>query len=744
KDRETERNRLLALAQTPGADLADVAAQTRELAVLVMTNGTAWGRAAAEAALAGPDDVVIDYLRHGWNTAQEQDDRSYVERLAEESETKEVRDAAEAALKGDAAAITAFVKDGQYQAGAQGMRVAIAQAVADAGPILKEAGQKALATDDPKKYSEFLLTAQPVARTQDERVRAAQLVDSGTPEVKSAARIALEGSPQTLHAYISSGQFKAQRKDHLNATHVAQVQKLISDAAKVAATAQQNAATAQKVAATARKAAAEAAQWAKKADESATRAQGYADQAAQHAKDAEASAASAAASAKTARSAADNADLAASDAARSATDATLSSESAQAEASSAWYAADRARASAIAAGKDAEAALKAATEAFTIAVTKHKEEAEARRKAAVEAKEKAKNDAGARAREMYRCGQAYIPCDPQGFARWCQHNEIYCDILAHGDEFGAAMNDLLDMGKEIAGLGNLEKCMDNKDFENCWELGTDVLIGAKLKALDKTFDALKLLKLGCTKCFLAGTGVLMGDGSVKNIEDVRPGDEVLATDPVTGESGPRKVTRLIRTEDDKHFNTLSITTEDGVEELTATHEHPFWSPSEGAWVAARDLAPDMTLLTDSGDTVIVTGNKGFTQRARTYNLTVTGLHTYYALAGDTPVLVHNSGGLCPKILEETYKSASTPAKLEHVIDPEKHGFAGLVARSGGREQAMRRIVNSLDDAADLPAAGRFEVRRVIDGENVTIRGAVVNGVPRIGTAFNPDKFPGGN
>lgn len=113
------------------------------------------------------------------------------------------------------------------------------------------------------------------------------------------------------------------------------------------------------------------------------------------------------------------------------------------------------------------------------------------------------------------------------------------------------------------------------------------------------------------------------------------------------------------------------------------------------------------------------------------------------LAGQTPVLVHNSGGLCPKILDETYKSASTPAKLEHVIDPEKHGFADLVARSGGREQAMRRIVDSLGDVSDLPTAGRFEVGRVIDGENVTIRGAVVNGVPRIGTAFNPDKFPGG-
>ncbi len=148
---------------------------------------------------------------------------------------------------------------------------------------------------------------------------------------------------------------------------------------------------------------------------------------------------------------------------------------------------------------------------------------------------------------------------------------------------------------------------------------------------------------GCKKCFLAGTDVLMADGSTKNIEDVEIGDEVLATDPYSGESGPRKVTRLIRTEDDKQFNTLSIATEDGVEQLTATHEHPFWSPSEKAWIAAGDLTPDMTLLTDDGSTVIVTGNNPFARYARTYNLTVDDIHTYYVLAGDTPVLVHNSG-----------------------------------------------------------------------------------------------------
>jgi hypothetical protein len=50
----------------------------------------------------------------------------------------------------------------------------------------------------------------------------------------------------------------------------------------------------------------------------------------------------------------------------------------------------------------------------------------------------------------------------------------------------------------------------------------------------------------------------------------------------------------------------------------------------------------MTLLTDDGTTAIVTANHPFTKHARTYNLTVEGLHTYYVLAGQTPVLVHNS------------------------------------------------------------------------------------------------------
>ncbi|MFE0346842.1 polymorphic toxin-type HINT domain-containing protein [Streptomyces griseoluteus] len=151
------------------------------------------------------------------------------------------------------------------------------------------------------------------------------------------------------------------------------------------------------------------------------------------------------------------------------------------------------------------------------------------------------------------------------------------------------------------------------------------------------------------QCFLAGVDVLMANGKTKKIENIKVGDAVLATDPKTGRTVARRVTARIVTDNDKEFNELSIATEDGIEKLTATHEHPFWVPSKRTWVPAGRLSPGMTLLTDEGHTVIIGGNRHFTTRARTYNLTVDGLHTYYVLAGQTPVLVHNSS--CPEVDE---------------------------------------------------------------------------------------------
>ncbi|WP_405618248.1 polymorphic toxin-type HINT domain-containing protein [Streptomyces sp. NBC_00076] len=202
----------------------------------------------------------------------------------------------------------------------------------------------------------------------------------------------------------------------------------------------------------------------------------------------------------------------------------------------------------------------------------------------------------------------------------------------------------------------------------------------------------------CAQCFLAGTDVLMADGTTKDIENIRVGDKVQATDPKTGESGPRNVTRLIITEDDKHFNELSIATEDGIEKLTATHEHPFWSPSERRWVEAQALKPGMTLLTDEGTTVVITDNRPFIRHARTYNLTVDDLHTYYVLAGATPVLVHNSNcSSNAKILGENLEASGVTRPAETAAH---HIVASTSPKAAAARQQLARFGIDINDASN--------------------------------------------
>ncbi|MEV5971647.1 polymorphic toxin-type HINT domain-containing protein [Streptomyces sp. NPDC051921] len=182
------------------------------------------------------------------------------------------------------------------------------------------------------------------------------------------------------------------------------------------------------------------------------------------------------------------------------------------------------------------------------------------------------------------------------------------------------------------------------------------------KALSKAKDALAAARAkvkalagkggGPTECltgkkhsFLPGTKVLMADGSTRKIEDVELGDKITVTDPETGETTVREVAGTIVTEDDKHFVDLTISTQAGnAATLVSTTTHPFWVPLENQWIEAGDLHPGMTLRTSSGDTVTLTGIRYFDKRQRTHDLTVTDIHTYYVLAGTTPVLVHNCGG----------------------------------------------------------------------------------------------------
>ncbi|MFF5104364.1 polymorphic toxin-type HINT domain-containing protein [Streptomyces sp. NPDC000134] len=151
---------------------------------------------------------------------------------------------------------------------------------------------------------------------------------------------------------------------------------------------------------------------------------------------------------------------------------------------------------------------------------------------------------------------------------------------------------------------------------------------------------------GCTteaNSFVPGTLVLMADGTTKPIEEIKNGDKVLATDPETGETAVETVTAEILGKGLKHLVKVEISTADGkTAEVTATEGHPFWVPELGEWIDATDLKPGQWLRTSAGTYVqIAAVTHWTTQRATVHNLTVSDLHTYYVLAGATPVLVHN-------------------------------------------------------------------------------------------------------
>ncbi|MFI5846140.1 polymorphic toxin-type HINT domain-containing protein [Catenuloplanes sp. NPDC051500] len=144
------------------------------------------------------------------------------------------------------------------------------------------------------------------------------------------------------------------------------------------------------------------------------------------------------------------------------------------------------------------------------------------------------------------------------------------------------------------------------------------------------------------KSFSGATLVLMANGTVKSIEDVVVGDEVLAADPESGQQEPRLVTHIWPHRDD--FITLEV----GGGLIQTTEDHPFWNSTDRQWQRADELDAGDMLVTSEGLPAEV-GEVGTWRAfdAGAYNLTVDGLHTYYVLADNTPVLVHNCdrGGL---------------------------------------------------------------------------------------------------
>ncbi|WP_157631013.1 polymorphic toxin-type HINT domain-containing protein [Kribbella catacumbae] len=180
-------------------------------------------------------------------------------------------------------------------------------------------------------------------------------------------------------------------------------------------------------------------------------------------------------------------------------------------------------------------------------------------------------------------------------------------------------------------------------------------IPTKLLALGKAVEAIRGGKAGkaaANACkphsFLPGTAVLMADGTTKPIEQVKIGDRVLATNPSDGTTEAQTVTDVIVGEGMKSL--VEITVEEQQwsgrrkqGRVTATDKHPFYEQLSRSWVDAGDLRPGNKLVARAeAITATVTSVRHRQAITRVHNLTVANTHTYYVLAGRTPVLVHNS------------------------------------------------------------------------------------------------------
>ncbi|WP_159394110.1 polymorphic toxin-type HINT domain-containing protein [Streptomyces sp. NRRL S-495] len=227
---------------------------------------------------------------------------------------------------------------------------------------------------------------------------------------------------------------------------------------------------------------------------------------------------------------------------------------------------------------------------------------------------------------------------------------------------------------------------------------------AKAAHLKNKADELASAAIACERhSFPPGTLVLMADGTTLPIEDVKPGDAVTSTDPQTGETASKPVTAKIVTPDDAEFTELTVTDASASTTITSTSHHPYWDETAQRWIPAAELQPGHHLTTpDHTPLTVLSSHTYTTTPQRADDLTVDDLHTYYVLAGATPVLVHNSNSESCPIVFAVNSAGEATALPVHEIDSSAHapqaenflravadGAPAIVTKRSGGEAAAR-------------------------------------------------------
>jgi hypothetical protein len=189
---------------------------------------------------------------------------------------------------------------------------------------------------------------------------------------------------------------------------------------------------------------------------------------------------------------------------------------------------------------------------------------------------------------------------------------------------------------QISELRNLLGRLSGADLRDTLKI-RDITPRILRELLDDEGLTVAEIKAGfATICFVAGTQVVTSRGNT-TIEDLQPGDFILAADPQIGLVKECEVVRRF------HRQVLSVTDiYIGDEIISCTPEHPFWVPGKG-WLTARNLAVGMQLLTKDGETIQIQDIQQREGEFDVYNIEVESLHTYFV--SRLNILVHNECGL---------------------------------------------------------------------------------------------------
>ena len=214
------------------------------------------------------------------------------------------------------------------------------------------------------------------------------------------------------------------------------------------------------------------------------------------------------------------------------------------------------------------------------------------------------------------------------------------------------------------------------------------------------------------ECFIAGTEILMGDGSIKVIEDITIGEQVLTVNTDTFNIESKSVTNILsqyHTGEGTDF-TIRIAFSDGTTNQN-TNTHPYWIDGKG-WAS---YLPDLTyqyygLSTERlsvNDTVYkyndgslikvsITSIIEIREPVQTYNLMgITDNYNFFA----NGILVHNKGGDPPP----------PPPPPEPDPDPEEVAAKAAIAATQAEIDELKKEMENVSGPTAEEIAGKISV-----------------------------------